>query len=58
MDMKKVDFSLVDQMHESLSTKPDFNMTRTELYKFMIKIDMIDKYGNPTRFAVENELIK
>lgn len=56
--MKKVDFSLVDQMHESLSTKPDFNMTRTELYKFMIKIDMIDKYGNPTRFAVENELIK
>ncbi|MCL0312912.1 hypothetical protein M2S00_07300 [Apilactobacillus sp. TMW 2.2459] len=53
-----INWSLVKQMYEMLSKTRELSIGLEELYKYMVRFNMIDRFGNPTKFSIENGLIE
>lgn len=51
--MKVVYPSLVEQQHEFMLSQGR-EVDRAEIYKYMVKNNMIDENGEPTQFAIDN----
>ena len=47
---------LVEQAYQMMK-QLNKNVSKQEIYKKLIEINMIDQQGNPTKWALDNELV-